>query len=314
MLNLPDAPRVLFEVPLQPVPSARFQPTGFPDIGAATYQDPDGTEMLLVESAQSMANRLEKVCYDDRLDPALDGLPHVVVDTPKGTTSSLEEAHRLNSIYIVKTDFFKGLAADLGYEPKGKGYEVKSGRPTRSTLAQVVCRADPNSVVHGVFLEKIAGVLRLPRVLSSFIEASGVRTVASGGVKNDHLDASGKESGGSAEGYGNVPYHRTEFTAKTVTAYFSVDLHLLRSYRLAAELEQLVYALCLWKIRRLLDADLRLRTACDFLVDDDKIEVRRPIGWALPSAAELDEAIRSAIGAARAAGMLGEAVHTEFTS
>src|SRR6266852_4547597 len=56
--------KLLFDIPLAPVQGDRFQPTGFPDLGAATYERPDGTPMLLVESAQSMANRLEAVCWD----------------------------------------------------------------------------------------------------------------------------------------------------------------------------------------------------------------------------------------------------------
>ena len=62
---LEKAPRLLMEAELEPVQGTRFQPTGFPDLGAATYEGPDGTPMLLVESAQSMANRLESVCWDE---------------------------------------------------------------------------------------------------------------------------------------------------------------------------------------------------------------------------------------------------------
>jgi CRISPR-associated protein Csb1 len=61
---LNGAPRLLIEADLKPIQGTRFQPTGFPDLGAATYTLYDGTEMLLVESAQSMANRFEEVCWD----------------------------------------------------------------------------------------------------------------------------------------------------------------------------------------------------------------------------------------------------------
>ncbi len=55
---LKDSPRLLIEARLKPVQGTRFQPTGFPEIGAAEYDGPEGEKMLLVESAQSMANRL----------------------------------------------------------------------------------------------------------------------------------------------------------------------------------------------------------------------------------------------------------------
>lgn len=61
---LATAPRLLVEAKLKPLQGTRFQPTGFPNLGAATYDGPDGSRMLLVESAQSMANRLEAVCWD----------------------------------------------------------------------------------------------------------------------------------------------------------------------------------------------------------------------------------------------------------
>src|SRR3972149_8225679 len=61
--SLDKTNRLLFSVPLRPVQGDRFQPTGFPSLGAATYQTMDG-QKLLVESAQSMANRLEMACWD----------------------------------------------------------------------------------------------------------------------------------------------------------------------------------------------------------------------------------------------------------
>jgi len=102
-------PRMLIEADLKPVQGDRFQPTGFPDLGAATYRLPDGTEMLLVESAQSVANRLEAVCWDEAaqdLAEPLRGLPYgrarlVKADEEFGFTTTLHEAHRLNSPYFM---------------------------------------------------------------------------------------------------------------------------------------------------------------------------------------------------------------------
>ncbi|MFY9399334.1 MAG: type I-U CRISPR-associated RAMP protein Csb1/Cas7u, partial [Desulfomonilia bacterium] len=78
--KLERVPRLLMEAQLKPLQGARFQPTGFPDLGAARYTVPDGTEMLLVESAQSVANRMELACWDeadDDLIPQLRGLPYI---------------------------------------------------------------------------------------------------------------------------------------------------------------------------------------------------------------------------------------------
>ena len=78
---LASDPRLLLDVPLKPVQGVRFQPTGFPDLGPATFRL-KGKNMLLVESAQSMANRLEAVCWDDVADDwvgPLKGLPLVKV-------------------------------------------------------------------------------------------------------------------------------------------------------------------------------------------------------------------------------------------
>src|ERR1035441_2356495 len=111
--KLENAPRVLLEAELVPAQGDRFQPTGFADLGAAQYMRPDGTEMLLVESAQSVANRLEKTCLDGDgpdLDPGLAGLPYLLARlegaTPEAIrTSSLVEPHRLASPYFLRSQF-----------------------------------------------------------------------------------------------------------------------------------------------------------------------------------------------------------------
>src|SRR5208282_5251546 len=99
---LEGKPRILMEAALKPVAGTRIQPTGFPDLGPATYDAPDGTPTLLVESAQSMANRLEAVCWDEAKDDlvkALEGLPYVKVQLAglgegSDTTCSILEFHR----------------------------------------------------------------------------------------------------------------------------------------------------------------------------------------------------------------------------
>ena len=99
--QLEEQPRLLMEAELKPLQGARFQPTGFPDLGAAVYDAPNGSgsQIVLVESAQSVANRLEDVCWDyatDSPSSALTGMPYVSIVLWDGkTTNSMLEAHRL---------------------------------------------------------------------------------------------------------------------------------------------------------------------------------------------------------------------------
>jgi CRISPR-associated protein Csb1 len=313
LATLLNEPRVVIEVPLRPVAGTRFQPTGFPDLGPATFTDPEGKPTLLVESAQSMANRLEAVCWDEEKEDVvsdLQGMPFVQVTLKglgdgKDKTNSLLEFHRLNSPYIMSgtmadgktfADFIKGKLG-LGSAPRteagsaeGESGEEVAGVVNLRKLAEVCFAYDPNSLVHGVFLEKIAGRLRHPRALSAFVEASDVGRADSGGVKFDRVLPAPKAAGLDAKGgYGNVPFHRTEFTAKTITAYFSLDLAQIRGYGQGSDVTAFLTALSLWKVRRLLDVGLRLRTACDLelMNDDGAVTARRPKGFALPPAAAL---------------------------
>jgi len=290
-----NEPRLLLEVELAPLLGSRFQPTGFPDLGAAEYTAGD-RRMLLVESAQSMANRLEASCWDEAagdLVAPLDGLPYVEVELPDGAkTNSILEAHRLNSVYIEKSDGWHEITEAVGFTEK---------QPfDRRRLAVALMRLDPNSLIHGIFLESIAGVVRLPRMLSAFIEASDVSIAPSGGVKFDRVQpATGAETtpyGRAAEGYGNVPFHRDEYAAAKIDAYFNLDLALLRGLGLSEAAEELLFDLALFKIRRFLAGGLRLRTACDLEVV--AINVLRPVGWELPPLDELEERLPQRIEAA----------------
>ena len=290
---LDGASRLLLTVPLRPIQTDRFQPTGFPSLGAATYQTMDG-QKLLVESAQSMANRLEAVCWDaTRNAPiaALEGISHLTVNRDgRFLTDTMLEAHRLNSPYLLEgsdKSFFSTLRGELG--------GLAEGPIDRAKLARVVLRYDVGSLIHGLFLAKSAlagGRLRIARALSAFIEARGVRIAASGGVKNDHVNPSGD----TQAGFGNVPFARDEFTADSIDCHINVDLAQIRGYGLGEDVNQLLILLSLHRIRRLLDGDLRLRTACDLEpVDPSNIVASRPEGFALPVLNGLEEALPAAI-------------------
>ena len=271
--SLNKVPRLLIEADLRPVQGSRFQPTGFPDLGPANYEGPDGTPMLLVESAQSMANRMETVCWndldDDWISP-LSGLPYIKVNDKNGNslTNSVLEAHRINSPYILegKDKFiFNMLKVELA--------DMEEGIVDNRKLAATLVKYDTNAVIHGVFLAKgdlAGGRLRLPRVLSAFIEAEGVNVVASGGVKNDSVNPKGD----TAKGFGNVPFSRDEYVASKITAYFNLDLAQIRGYRLGPCTTKLLIAICLYKINLFLIVGMRLRTACDFELN--QLQVIRP--------------------------------------
>lgn len=287
-LELPEnAVRLLMKAKLRPVQGERFQPTGFADLGAARYTLHDNTQMLLVESAQSVANRLEGTIIgpDSRIIPELEGLSYIQVQMSgdsEAFTTSLIEAHRVNSPFIITDDSFKARFVEESGYAKGTPVDWRS-------VARVLFKYDVNSLLHGVFMANLEdGRLKFPRAVTGFIEAKNVREAVSGGVKNNPLDPTGKlrAEGYDKDVYSNVPYSRTEFTAGELTAYFNLDLGLLRGYDLGDDAFGLLVGLALLKVRRFLGSGLRLRTACDLALCDD-IEVTEPAGFALPGEEEL---------------------------
>ena len=285
--------RLLLTVALRPVQGDRFQPTGFPSLGAATYQTKNG-QKLLVESAQSMANRMEMVCWDiskNTPTAALDGISHItVIRKDAFLTDSMLEAHRINSPYLLEgkdRTFFDNLKKELG--------GLAEGPIDRRKLAEVLLKFDIGSLIHGVFLAKkdlAGGRLRIARALSAFIEASDVNVAPSGGVKNDHVNPSGD----TKSGFGNVPFSRDEFVAREINCHINLDLAQVRGYGLDEDAEQLLILLALYRVRKLLDGDLRLRTACDLEVDNGgTIVATRPEGFVLPTLTEIEAAVKNAI-------------------
>jgi len=329
---LTTAPRLLLKADLRPLQGTRFQPTGFPNLGAATYDGPNGERMLLVESSQSITNWLERALFkvftrdsisDDLVDE-VKGISFVQIDCGKaGTTSTLLEAHRLNTPYLWESADPKALELqgrilkDLGVEKKRKkkgesdGSEENddeaSGRIDMRRFYKTLLKYDLNSLIHGVFLEKVAGRLRVPRALSGFVEASNVKPADSGGTKFDHVFPAKDEARGvtSKDGFTNVPYPSTQFAAESITAYFNLDLNQIRGYGLDADAEQLLIALSLYKLTRFRESVWDLRSNCKFEVGS--VEITRPEkDFALPAAQDIAEMLPELIRKVSVSGSFGD--------
>lgn len=319
--SLKNKPRLLIEAELKPVQSSRFQPTGFPDLGAAEFDGPDDSHMLLVESPQSVANHLERTVFTEfsrdsvshELAGVLSGLPYVDIDLGEfGRTNTLLEAHRLNTAYLWESNDATAISLqtailkDLGVPAKRKKKGETEGSASdvvdvagvldMKRFYRTLLKYDPNSLLHGVFLEKVAGRLRLPRAITGFIEAKGARAVDSGGVKNDHVFPMKDESSGitSKDGFTNVPFSRTEFVATDIRAFFNIDLALIRGFGLGEASENLLIALALYKIRRFLDEGLRLRSFCILDLCSDWI-CTQPSNYRLPIREAIEESLPSLI-------------------
>ena len=275
--------RMLVECELAPLQGTRFQPTGFPDLGPASYERPDGTSMVIVDSPQAVANHLESYSLTpDGLGfvDVLKGLSMVVVKGAEGNviTNSVLEGHRIASPYV------------LGYkEPTKLGKEFSRLDKKKEKLADMtqirkkIFRYDVNSLLHGAWLSRTGeGRIRITRALSAFVEGENASAVEHGGVKRDHVTTSvksskedgdgagGEPAGDASSGMGSIPYHRVDYTAN-IRAYFNVDLALIGSYNLGASEEKLIETLALWKIRKFLDSPYRPRTACDLAVVPESI-------------------------------------------
>jgi CRISPR-associated protein Csb1 len=302
--------RTMFTIPLEPALGSRFQPTGFPDLGAALFDRPTRDEegklrwekSLLVESPQSMANHLEATCWDPATTApvaSLAPLPWVRVVNGEGDfiSSSRLESHRLAASYVKDAKLGPAKMKDVIRERLG----LRDNVPLAPrAIAAAVFRLDPLCLLHGVFFAESAkvwpGQPKIARAVTAVIEAHDVRAAESGGVKRDAVGHSKGENQDAGGGYGSVPFHRTEWTAAAIVLQVSIDQAQLSSYGLSDDATQLLSTLALWQLRVLVDNGLRPRTACDLRVVGE-VE-------GLPPLHELTDRLGDLIG--RCAGDLGD--------
>jgi CRISPR-associated protein Csb1 len=272
-----------------------------------------------------MANRLEGTAWDtgrQRPVDAVAGLPYVeVVRAGSGEflTSSRVEAHRVFSAFV-RDSTWDGRSGDVVLLER---LGPKPDTPLNiSAMARAILALDPFSLLHGVFFAgqtKAKGSRaawpaqpKFTRAVSAVIEAYDVRRAVSGGRKADlvrHREEEGT-AGGSAEGYGSVPFSRTEWTARTIRASFVVDEALVRSYGLPSTAADLLVTLAQWEIRSLLSGGLRLRTSCDLSISGDITSRGEP----LPELDDLTGRLRAAIHATADLLGGGQAIRVEFTA
>lgn len=262
---LDSASRLLIEAELKVATGGggRFQPTGFPDLGPALYRGADGANWLLVESPQSMANRLELACWDEAaecFDEVCNGIPFirsvVTADGQTTTTSTVQESHRLASPYILAGIVGNGENSQALWQllksDEARGLGLQENRPflLRNHAARLLT-LDPSSLLHGAWLSTkvepkgkqkqaiCGGKVRFPRVLSAYIEASSPQQANYGGVKRERIFDQAESGSTDAEaGFGSIPFPKSDFTSPGVRAYFSLDLQLLRTLGLGEREEK----------------------------------------------------------------------------
>jgi CRISPR-associated protein Csb1 len=286
VLNGPSP--LILTATLEPVAGDRFQPAGFPEIGHVIYKAPrkDGSvHVCIVDSAASMANHLESVCqrgaHDLDLVEELNGLPYIrcVTNREDGAeptenrevvVTSLTEGHRIASSYFLdgyrmegdtkaNGKFAQHLISEFGIVLP----ESKKAHPPASQwwhVFKTIFTLDPNSLVHGVLFPQWQ--IKIPRALTAHLEAFGAGRVDRSGVKFDRL---GKTTSGQPI------FAVDDATAESIRDTFVLDVSLIRSFGrkkdndqlgLSDKQQELLVALALWKVQKLLEQPFRYRSGC----------------------------------------------------
>ena len=271
--------RVLISAELHLANGSFFQPTGFPDIGACVYTDGRGHRRCLVESEQSMANRLEAVCMRSPgvwREPLAAELPVIRVVDKKDRllATNLTEPHRIASSYVLESDvnevrpakndrttLQKRLEKHLGID--GKTWPLDG----REKLTQAVFALDPAAILHGFqFMQWEAVGLRAARLLHARLEATLAEDgeVHYGLVKVDGIEPESSATKKSNKGQSIA--HKQRYVPKSIQATFEIDVLALRERSLIPASDEdraddgssnraaqrFLVALALWKIHRFL--------------------------------------------------------------
>jgi CRISPR-associated protein Csb1 len=284
--------RVVIDASMELTNGSFFQPTGFPDIGACVFVDKEGRRRCLVESEQSLTNRLEAVCMQapGTWRAPFDGkLPVVHVSDVSGSllATNLTEPHRLSSSYVLEGTLDGDgnkekngnrlqdvLRAHLGVSEDGKRWPLDK----RAELSRVVFALDPAAMLHGFqFMQWSAVGLRQQRLLHARMEAvlAGDSDVHYGMVK---IDPFGDKPSGKHNNKGQSIAQKSRLVPESINATFELDVLGLRERWLVGEkpepptdkdddekkrkrtdalaqnvnAQKFLLALALWKIRQFL--------------------------------------------------------------
>jgi CRISPR-associated protein Csb1 len=248
------------------IANGRFlQPTGFPDIGPCIYRDKEGKRWCLVESEQSMANRLEAVCMKDPgvWVEELKGLPVIAVRDSQGDllTTNLCEPHRIASSYVLEGMIDEGtidagqtikqlFEGRLGLKKGGDSWPLDK----RAELEKLVFALDPGALLHGFqFVQwKFVG-LRQTRLLHGRLEAelADEPEVHYGMLKWDAIEPESARQGRANKGQSIAAKSRV--VPKEILASFEIDMLGLKSLALDESQKKFLLGLALWKIGAFLD-------------------------------------------------------------
>ncbi|SEH13657.1 type I-G CRISPR-associated RAMP protein Csb1/Cas7g [Thermoleophilum album] len=254
--------QVVITASLELVNGRFLQPTGFPDIGPCIYRDKDGRRWCLVESEQSMANRLEAVCmkepgvWTDELEKL--ELPVIAVLDPDENhdnllTTNLCEPHRCASSYVLdgkiddqNTKTMKQVfEQELGLTQDGDSWPLDR----RAKLERLVFALDPGALLHGFqFVQwKFVG-LRQTRLVHGRLEAelADEPEVHYGMVKWDAIEPEATREERANKGQSIAA--KSRIVPKKIVAWFEIDLLGLKALALDDTEKKFLLGLALWKV------------------------------------------------------------------
>jgi CRISPR-associated protein Csb1 len=262
------------------------KPPTFLDVGVSQAYLPWEQRLdVLLHTPQATANLIEDSVWDavkHSLIPELEGLPFVDIYTESGqyVASTLDLPHRLGTGYLLKNKY-----------TKLDGQRFREGLRQRirdKGVYQVVFALCPMSIVLGSFYTHIAGVYRIPRVLSGEFVAENAISMPTGGAVHDPVSARGqginsshifaieKKSGKdkavkkpSEAGLGNIVYVRESFKAQRYVGRFVIDSRLVDKSNLDDRAKHLIQVLSEYLVRRLLSEPVTLRTECYLMLSKE---------------------------------------------
>lgn len=257
------------------------KPPTFLDVGVSqAYLPWEQRYDVLLHTPQATANLIEASVWDavnHALVPELEGMPFVEIYTQSGqyVASTLDLPHRLGTGYLLKNK-----------EAKLDGERFREGlreRIRKQGVYSAVFALCPMSIVLGSFYTHIAGVYRIPRVLSGEFVAENAVSMPTGGAVHDPVSARGmgvnikqmfaisRDKKGekdkaiskpSEAGLGNIVYVRESFKAERYVGRFVIDTRLVEKSNLAPEAKHLIRVLSEYLVSRLLSETVTLRTEC----------------------------------------------------